>query len=285
MNVWAIGDIHLSGANPKPMEIFGDNWKHHDDKIAAAWRNAVADDDLVVVVGDTSWAIKLEEALLDLEWLAQLPGRKVLIRGNHDFWWSSLSKMRRIVPTGIDFIQNSAMRINNVVIAGSRGWTLPPELFQKYTANGEDMNKEKYDSNLEESSCANLESQGSVPHIGEFVAEKDLQEWTEQDEKILARELSRLTLSLDAAQRLADANCMLVVAVHYPPIYRGLRESPFTQLIKQYEPQIVVYGHLHGMNHSKRFEGQRGATRYHLVRADYLDFRPLCTFPYRVKYS
>ncbi|HIE27041.1 TPA: metallophosphoesterase, partial [Candidatus Poribacteria bacterium] len=126
MKVWAIADLHLSGANPKPMDKFGEQWKNHDEKISTAWRDMVAEDDLVVVVGDTSWAMKLQEAIIDLQWLAQLPGRKALIRGNHDYWWSSLAKMRNIAPESIEFIHNSAVRVNDIVVAGTRGWMLPP---------------------------------------------------------------------------------------------------------------------------------------------------------------
>jgi predicted phosphohydrolase len=270
MKVWAIGDLHLSGANPKPMEIFGEQWKNHDEKISTAWRDMVATDDLVIVAGDTSWAMKLHEAIIDLEWLAQLPGRKVLIRGNHDYWWNSLSKMRHVAPESIEFIHNSAVRMNNVVIAGSRGWMLPP-IGEKGREKQKKRGKgEPFFSPLHLS-------------VGEGVESGD---WTENDEKILAREIGRLTLSLDAAQKLSDLDCTLFVAIHYPPIYPDGTDSPFTKLIEQYEPKAVVYGHLHverqrnpdevgGAVQSEGFEGQRGPTHYRLVSADYIGFQPV----------
>jgi hypothetical protein len=256
MKVWAIGDLHLSGAKPKPMEKFGEQWKNHDDKISTAWRDTVAEDDLVIVAGDTSWAMKLQEAIVDLQWLARLPGRKALIRGNHDYWWSSLAKMRNIAPEGLEFIHNSAARFNDVVVAGTRGWILPP--VTKTTTNyGETGNST------------------SIHQEDELSGEVELEDWTEHDEKILAREINRLTLSLDAAQKLSDSNCTLLVAIHYPPIYPDGTGSPFTKLIEQYEPKVVVYGHLHDAAQLDSFEGQRGSTHYHLVSADYIGFKPI----------
>ena len=87
MKIWAISDLHLSGAKPKPMDIFGSQWKNHPEKIARAWRERVAPEDLVLCPGDLSWAMNLEEAAPDLAYFAALPGKKILMRGNHDFWW------------------------------------------------------------------------------------------------------------------------------------------------------------------------------------------------------
>ena len=87
--VWSISDLHLSFARPKPMDIFGSRWKDHPERIAAAWRARVKPDDVVLLAGDTSWAMKLQDALVDLQWIAALPGRKIISRGNHDYWWSS----------------------------------------------------------------------------------------------------------------------------------------------------------------------------------------------------
>ncbi|MFQ6043935.1 MAG: metallophosphoesterase [Candidatus Poribacteria bacterium] len=271
MKVWAIGDLHLSGANPKPMDKFGEQWKNHDEKISTAWRDTVAKDDLVVVAGDTSWAMKLQEAIVDLEWLAQLPGRKAFIRGNHDYWWSSLAKMRNIAPEGIEFIHNSAVRVNDVVVAGTRGWMLPVRSSAIYCASNDGDKSPYYERTAINRLTTNEVESG---------------DWTENDEKILAREIGRLTLSLDAAKKLSDPNCTLLVAMHYPPIYADGTESPFTNLIEQYGPKIVVYGHLHverqrnpdevrGAVQSEGFEGQRGCTHYRLVSADYIGFQPV----------
>lgn len=87
MHIYAIGDLHLSGEPAsKPMEVFGEHWRNHKEKVAANWQNTVTAQDTVIVCGDISWAMTLEEAAQDLDWLAQLPGRKLLLRGNHDYW-------------------------------------------------------------------------------------------------------------------------------------------------------------------------------------------------------
>lgn len=125
MRVFAIADPHLSRANPKPMTIFGPDWEGHPRSFFDGWREAVGEGDLVLIPGDISWALKLEDALLDLRDIAELPGRKVILRGNHDYWWPSLSKLRAALPESIYAIQNDALLIDGVVVAGSRGWVCP----------------------------------------------------------------------------------------------------------------------------------------------------------------
>ncbi|MDZ7705876.1 MAG: metallophosphoesterase [Trueperaceae bacterium] len=125
MRIFAIADPHLSRADPKPMDIFGGNWEGHPDAFFEGWREVVRDGDLVLVPGDISWAMKLGEALLDLRDLADLPGDKVLLRGNHDYWWPSISKLRAALPAGMYAVQNDALRFGDVVIAGTRGWVCP----------------------------------------------------------------------------------------------------------------------------------------------------------------
>ena len=95
MKIYAIGDLHLSGKPPsKPMEIFGEHWADHAAKVATNWHQLIRSDDTVIICGDTSWAMDLQDALTDLNWIAALPGRKIILRGNHDYWWSSLKKMQ-----------------------------------------------------------------------------------------------------------------------------------------------------------------------------------------------
>lgn len=98
MRVFAIADIHLSKAFPKPMNIFGPEWDGHPEAVFEEWQKVVGEDDLVIVAGDISWAMKLPEAMLDLADLAKLPGIKVLLRGNHDYWWPSISRLRQVLP-------------------------------------------------------------------------------------------------------------------------------------------------------------------------------------------
>jgi uncharacterized protein len=125
MRVFAIADPHLSKAQPKPMNIFGGNWHGHPDIFFERWRESVREEDLVLISGDISWAMRLEEALFDLNDIAALPGKKVLLRGNHDYWWASIGKVRKALPENMYALQNDALCIDGVVIAGTRGWTCP----------------------------------------------------------------------------------------------------------------------------------------------------------------
>lgn len=125
MTVYAIGDLHLPGGLDKPMAVFGAHWEGHFDKIAADWRARVTDEDIVLLPGDTSWAMRLEDAAGDLAAIGALPGTKILLRGNHDYWWSSLSRVRAMLPKGMYALQNDALKLGGAVFCGSRGWTLP----------------------------------------------------------------------------------------------------------------------------------------------------------------
>ena len=126
MKIWAISDLHLSFACDKPMDIFGGAWENYTEKIAENWQKLVAEDDYVLIGGDISWAMKTEEVLADLGWIDKLPGKKVMIKGNHEYWWKSISKVREICPESIWAIQNDCLRIaENVIVCGTRGWTVP----------------------------------------------------------------------------------------------------------------------------------------------------------------
>ena len=124
MAVFAISDLHLP-ARVKPMDVFGEHWKNHFDRIRADWRERVAPGDLVLLPGDLSWAMRLEEAREDLASIAELPGQKLLLRGNHDFWWRSIGRVRRALPEGTWALQNDSVLIDGRLYAGSRGWTIP----------------------------------------------------------------------------------------------------------------------------------------------------------------
>lgn len=127
MTVFALADPHLSFGRPKPMDIFGEAWRDHPARLAAAWDAAVGPDDVVLVAGDISWAHTLEEAAPDLAYLAARPGRlKVLLRGNHDSWWGSAAKLRAALPPGLVALNNDALRLpEGLVVCGARGWNLP----------------------------------------------------------------------------------------------------------------------------------------------------------------
>ncbi len=123
--VWAVSDLHLSGLSQKPMNVFGAEWEGHIGKIRADWMGKVSEEDIVLLGGDISWGMKPEEGLYDVATLADLPGTKVLVRGNHDYWWNGITRLREQAPAGFCFLQNDCVRIGNIVIAGSRGWVCP----------------------------------------------------------------------------------------------------------------------------------------------------------------
>ena len=107
------------------MDIFGDRWRDHPQRIAAAWNERVRAEDTVLIAGDISWALKLAHAQADLEWIAALPGRKVLSRGNHDYWWESSGRVRRQLPASIEVVQGNAIDLGEAVVCGTRGWVTP----------------------------------------------------------------------------------------------------------------------------------------------------------------
>jgi predicted phosphohydrolase len=125
VRLFAIADPHLSSVKPKPMDIFGSGWSRHPHAFFEGWRRVVGPDDVVLVAGDISWAMHLVDALPDLHAIAELPGQKVLLRGNHDYWWPSISKLRAQLPPGMHAIQNDALRLGRAVVGGTRGWVTP----------------------------------------------------------------------------------------------------------------------------------------------------------------
>lgn len=125
MKLFAIADLHLDGGAGKPMDVFGEMWAGHRERIFGLWRSKVGEEDAVLVPGDISWAMHFKDALPDLFSLSELPGTKVLSRGNHDYWWSALSRMRETLPGNIKLIQNDAVDLGPVVVCGTRGWILP----------------------------------------------------------------------------------------------------------------------------------------------------------------
>lgn len=124
MKVYAIADLHLSLSGEKPMDVFGEKWENYLDKIKYDWEQKVTDDDVVLIPGDISWAMKLESALLDLEFINALKGKKILIRGNHDYWWKGITKIRSSLPKNVYALQNDSVKIGSFIFCGSRGWAV-----------------------------------------------------------------------------------------------------------------------------------------------------------------
>ncbi|NLG25134.1 MAG: phosphohydrolase [Clostridiales bacterium] len=128
MAIYAIADLHLPGGDAKPMDLFGAQWERHFDRIADDWRARVGPDDCVLLPGDLSWAMRLEDALPDLNAIGALPGQKLILRGNHDYWWSAIGRVRAALPPGMRALQNDCAELGDAVVAGTRGWSLPGDV-------------------------------------------------------------------------------------------------------------------------------------------------------------
>lgn len=131
MSIYAIADLHLSFSENKPMDIFGDNWIGHEEKIKNDWIEKVTDNDIVILPGDFSWSMHLEETKKDFEFINNLPGKKLLLKGNHDYWWTTITKMRKFIEENgfknIDFVYNNSYEFDNYIITGTRGWNTTEE--------------------------------------------------------------------------------------------------------------------------------------------------------------
>ena len=131
MAIYTIGDLHLSFNDPKPMDIFGKNWENHEEKIKRDWISKVGKEDTVIHPGDFSWAMYLKDTVKDFEYLNSLPGKKIMLKGNHEYWWTTITNMKKFLNehnfNNIDFIQNNSIEVENKVICGTRGWSLVNE--------------------------------------------------------------------------------------------------------------------------------------------------------------
>mgnify|MGYP001608164671 FL=1 len=124
MALWAISDLHLSINSDKPMDIFGDKWSNHNEKIKKNWISKVSADDTVLIAGDISWSMNISDGVEDLDWIHELPGEKILIKGNHDYWWSGITKLNALYDD-MNFIQNNFFSYKDFAICGTRGWNCP----------------------------------------------------------------------------------------------------------------------------------------------------------------
>lgn len=138
MSLYAIGDLHFSTAVNKPMNIFGDNWDNHEEKIINSWKSEVNEEDTVLIVGDTSWAINMNEAEEDLNIIHNLPGKKIYVKGNHDYWWTTVAKLNKLYDD-MSFLQNNFYQYEEYAICGTRGWICPNDV--KFTEDDEKIYK------------------------------------------------------------------------------------------------------------------------------------------------
>ena len=235
MAIFVMADLHLdTKSNKKSMEVFGNRWKDYVRKIQKNWIRLVTDQDTVVLPGDISWALTLEDAKEDLLWIHALPGRKILMKGNHDFWWSTASKMQKFFAEhGIDSLEllnNTALEAEQYILAGSRGW---------FTDRGMQNASQNVDY-----------------------------------EKIINREVIRLRMSLDAAKRLREETGKeILVFLHFPPVWSDFRCEELLALLREYGIRRCYFGHIHGSYTADGVFEQDGI-EFRMISADYLDFIP-----------
>lgn len=238
--VWAIADLHLAiGVPSKNMDIFGPQWANYMEKIKTHWLELVGPEDLVLIAGDISWAMKENEVRIDLEWIDALPGTKVFVKGNHDYWWSSMAKMAKFLPPSCHAIHNNAFHWNDVSIAGSRLWDTVEYFFDSLSIS------------------ENIDLR--TPH-------------PQEDEKVFVRELQRLELSLQSLKKEAKVK---IAMTHYPPIGLHLEPSRASRLFEKYGVTHSVFGHLHNVPPGLPLFGEKRGISYHLTSSDYLNFIPI----------
>lgn len=241
MALYALGDLHLSFQADKSMDRFGRIWKHHEAKIEKYINRMVGPEDTLVLTGDHSWGRKLEECREDLAFIERLPGRKILLRGNHDMFWDA-KKTRRLNEEyngRLFFLQNNFASFRDYALVGTKGYTFEGPFY--------------------------LDGRGRV--IG-WEESKE-----EQAKKLVEREMERLRESFRLAE--AAGYRKFVMFLHYPPTNILEKTSPFTEIAEEYGVSAVVYSHCHG---EQRFgDSIRGVFHgipYMLVSGDYLNFHP-----------
>jgi len=237
MALYAISDLHLStlDSTNKSMEVFGRRWDGYMERIKNNWLRLITDEDTVVIPGDISWALTLEEALSDLKFIDSLPGKKLLGKGNHDFWWNTMKKHYAFFEKNgigsIDFLFNNAHLVDGLIVAGTRGWY-------------------------------NDEEAKNAPDNADF-------------EKLVNRERVRLQMSLKAAAAIKNEHpeCEIVAFMHFPPFWNEKASDSLIELLKEYGVRRVYYGHIHG-NYTVPESFEYENIKMSIISADYLGFIP-----------
>jgi len=252
MKLWALSDPHLTLATPsKAMHVFGEQWRDHEDKIRRHWTARVADDDVVVVPGDISWASRLDDALTDLEFLHRLPGTKVLLEGNHDRWCESPSRVRAELPPSVKLLSADHLEIGRWLLFGTRLWEHEEVDVDGLIA----WNR------LSDKTPANRSDDDRA-----------------RNERVWTREVERLRRCIEA---LPDRpHLRRVCLTHYPPVGASLAPSRASALIEASGADLAVFGHLHSIRAVHRppagdLMGTARGVRYVLASCDYRDFTPL----------
>lgn len=205
MSLFSIADLHLSLTVDKPMDKFGSRWQDYTQKLKKRWEAVVTDDDTVIVPGDISWGIDLNEALADLKFIDSLPGKKIIGKGNHDYWWSTVTKMKAFFEendiTTIDFLYNNAHETPDAIIAGTRGWYVEEKL--QVTENAD------YDK---------------------IVARENAR--------------LEMSLK-EAVKLRGDSDKPILVYFHFPPVFKSFRCNEFIETMKKYGIKNCYFGHIH----------------------------------------
>ena len=236
MGLYVIADLHLSTnqETDKPMSVFGKRWTDHTEKIIRNWKAIVTDDDTVIIPGDISWALTLEEAVSDLQLIDSLPGKKLLSKGNHDYWWTTAKKIRECFEakniTTIDILYNNAHRVGDIIVAGTRGWYNDGSL--------------KMPPNTDYDKLVNRENERLKFSLN---AAKELCE--------------------------ENSSIKTVVFFHFPPARAGFVCRPFIETLKEHGINECYYGHIHGDYLSPQTTHFEGISMT-LISADYLNFVP-----------
>lgn len=241
MKIYAIADLHLCLSCPeKDMAVFGPAWENYIDRLQKHWRQTITEHDWVLLAGDITWAKHDVQADIDLKWIADLPGKKVLTKGNHDYWWPSKAKLKNLLPPGIFSAQGELVEINSsIAVVGTRLWDTPEYGFSSIIDWKPGPN-------------------GSVSSI-------------EEDPAIFERELLRLESALKLFQKHHTTR---MVMVHYPPIGLDLHPSRASELLEKYGVNMCVFGHLHSIFPQVPLFGKARGVEYIFTAADYLQFHP-----------
>lgn len=244
MSLYAIGDLHLHfQVQVKAKgQLKGSVWKNHEEKFRKNCLRMIDDDDTLVLVGDHSWGKNLSECELDMKYIAELPGRKILTRGNHDMFWDvkKTDALNEHFGGQMTFLQNSYETYKDYAIVGTKGFTFEGPFY--------------------------LDGRGRM--IG-WDEEKE-----EHSRELVARELERLRASFELAK--ADGYRKFIMFLHYPPTNILEDSSGFTDMAEEYGAEQVIYAHCHGESRfHDSIEGEYRGIRYSLVSGDYLRWVPL----------
>ncbi|MCL2108566.1 MAG: metallophosphoesterase [Oscillospiraceae bacterium] len=244
MSLFAIADLHLSLGKDKPMCIFK-GWENHTERLLANWNSRVTADDTVVIAGDISWAASLEDSLPDLDFIdRELHGKKIILKGNHDFWWATLSKVNSFLTDNklqnISFLHNNAFLIGEIAVAGTRGWV----------------------HESDESHCEKIQKR-----------EPARLERSIESAKALTR---RFEVSDEHSKALNPSNTgEICVFLHYPPAYGDFANYHLIDVLQKHRIKRCYYGHLHGSAHTKALLGEHYGVEFALISADYVGFTPV----------